>query len=184
MGSILAARRAGIAGCEALDVERWNMLHPMDKPRVAYVTETLAKQKGPLVAATDYIRSFPEQVRPFISGHHFVTLGTDGYGRSDRRSQLRKFFEVNRHYVVVAALKARFPAIVGPHKEDICYATTNRQEAVGRLAEREVQMQGLTAAETRRLGADGLPTVRPAADRRRSRVCYASRALVHDPRLS
>jgi pyruvate dehydrogenase E1 component len=91
---------------EAIDVERWNMLHPMDKPRVAYVTKTLEKQKGPLVAATDYIRSFPEQIRPYVGEHDFVTLGTDGYGRSDMRSQLRKFFEVNRHYVVVAALKA------------------------------------------------------------------------------
>ncbi len=91
---------------DAMDVERWNMLHPMDKPKVAYVTKTLEKQKGPVVAATDYIRSFPEQVRPYLGDRHFVTLGTDGYGRSDTRSQLRNFFEVNRHYVVVAALKA------------------------------------------------------------------------------
>ena len=91
---------------EAADVERWNMLHPMDKPRIPYLTSTLAKQKGPLVAATDYIRSFPEQIRPYVGDHDYVTLGTDGYGRSDMRSQLRKFFEVNRHYVVVAALKA------------------------------------------------------------------------------
>ncbi len=91
---------------EAADVERWNMLHPMDTPRVPYLTGTLAKQKGPLVAATDYIRSFPEQIRPYVGDHDYVTLGTDGYGRSDMRSQLRKFFEVNRHYVVVAALKA------------------------------------------------------------------------------
>ena len=90
---------------EAADVERWNMLHPMDKPRIPYLTSTLAKQKGPLVAATDYIRSFPEQIRPYVGDHDYVTLGTDGYGRSDMRSQLRKFFEVNRHYVVVAALK-------------------------------------------------------------------------------
>ncbi len=90
---------------EAMDVERWNTLHPMDKPRVAYVTQTLAKQKGPLIAATDYIRSFPEQIRPYVGDRDYVTLGTDGYGRSDMRSQLRKFFEVNRHYVVVAALK-------------------------------------------------------------------------------
>ena len=91
---------------EAMDVERWNMLHPMDKPRLAYVTGLLDKQKGPAVAATDYMRSFPEQVRPYLSERHFVTLGTDGFGRSDMRSQLRKFFEVNRHYVAVAALKA------------------------------------------------------------------------------
>jgi pyruvate dehydrogenase E1 component len=91
---------------DAMDVERWNMLHPMDKPRVAYVSKTLAKQKGPVVAATDYMRSFPEQIRPYLGDRHFLTLGTDGFGRSDMRSQLRKFFEVNRHYVVVAALKA------------------------------------------------------------------------------
>jgi pyruvate dehydrogenase E1 component len=91
---------------EAMDVERWNMLHPMDKPRLPYVTGLLDKHKGPAVAATDYMRSFPEQVRPYLGERHFVTLGTDGFGRSDMRSQLRKFFEVNRHYVAVAALKA------------------------------------------------------------------------------
>ena len=91
---------------EAMDCERWNMLHPMDKPRVPYVTRTLEKQKGPVVASTDYMRSFPEQILPYVGDRDFVALGTDGYGRSDLRSQLRKFFEVNRHYVVVAALKA------------------------------------------------------------------------------
>jgi pyruvate dehydrogenase E1 component len=91
---------------EAIDVERWNMLHPMDEPRVAYVSETLANHKGPLIAATDYMRSFPEQIRPYVGDRRYLTLGTDGFGRSDMRSQLRKFFEVNRHYVVVAALKA------------------------------------------------------------------------------
>ncbi len=91
---------------EAIDIERWNMLHPLEKPRVPFVSETLEKQKGPVVAATDYMRSFPEQILPYLGDRHFVALGTDGYGRSDMRSQLRKFFEVNRHYVVVAALKA------------------------------------------------------------------------------
>ncbi|HPQ25920.1 MAG TPA: pyruvate dehydrogenase (acetyl-transferring), homodimeric type [Gammaproteobacteria bacterium] len=91
---------------EAIDIERWNMLHPMDKPRVPFVTRTLDGQKGPVVAATDYIRSFPEQILPYLGDKSFIALGTDGFGRSDRRSQLRKFFEVNRHYVVVAALKA------------------------------------------------------------------------------
>jgi pyruvate dehydrogenase E1 component len=89
-----------------MDVERWNMLHPMDKPLVPYVTRVLEKQKGPAIAATDYMRSFPEQILPYLCERHFVALGTDGYGRSDMRAQLRKFFEVNRHYVVVAALKA------------------------------------------------------------------------------
>ncbi|MGB5672637.1 MAG: pyruvate dehydrogenase (acetyl-transferring), homodimeric type [Sedimenticolaceae bacterium] len=90
---------------EAMDVERWNTLHPMDKPRVSYVGRMLEKQKGPVIAATDYMRSFPEQILPYIGDRHFVALGTDGFGRSDMRSQLRKFFEVNRHYIVVAALK-------------------------------------------------------------------------------
>ena len=91
---------------EAMDVERWNMLHPMDKPRVPYVSRMLERQKGPAIAATDYMRSFPEQILPYMGDRHFAALGTDGYGRSDMRSQLREFFEVNRHYVVVAALKA------------------------------------------------------------------------------
>lgn len=91
---------------EGLDVERWNMLHPMDKPRSAYVSDQLAGAKGPAVAATDYMRSYPEQIRPYLGERHFVTLGTDGFGRSDLRAQLRKHFEVNRYYVVVAALKA------------------------------------------------------------------------------
>jgi pyruvate dehydrogenase E1 component len=91
---------------EAMDVERWNMLHPLDKPRVPYVTRVIEGHKGPIVAATDYMRSFPEQVMPFVGDRHFLALGTDGFGRSDMRAQLRKFFEVNRHYVVVAALKA------------------------------------------------------------------------------
>jgi len=90
---------------EAMDIERWNMLHPLDKPRVPFVSETLEKQKGPVVVATDYMRSFPEQILPYLGDRHFVALGTDGYGRSDMRDQLRKFFEVNRYYVVVAALK-------------------------------------------------------------------------------
>jgi pyruvate dehydrogenase E1 component len=60
---------------------------------------------GPIVAATDYIRAYPDQIRPFLT-QRYVTLGTDGFGRSDLRAQLRKFFEVNRYYVAVAALKA------------------------------------------------------------------------------
>jgi pyruvate dehydrogenase E1 component len=88
-----------------IDVERWNMLHPDEEPRVAYVTEQLAGTSGPLVAATDYIRTYADQIRPYVP-RRYAVLGTDGYGRSDMRSQLRKFFEVNRWYVAVAALKA------------------------------------------------------------------------------
>jgi len=90
---------------DGLAVDRWNMLQPEEEPRVSYVTRQLADQSGPVVAATDYIRSYADQIRPFVPATYRV-LGTDGYGRSDRRSQLRKFFEVNRYYVAVAALKA------------------------------------------------------------------------------
>ncbi len=92
-------RRDGMAA------ERWNLLHPEDQPKVPHVTRLLKSHKGPVIASTDYIRSFPEQIRPYVD-RRFVTLGTDGFGRSDTRKQLRKFFEVNRYYVVVAALKA------------------------------------------------------------------------------
>jgi len=85
------------------DAERWNMLHPDEEPRVAYLQRALADFKGPVVAATDYIRAYPNQIREYLKGSYKV-LGTDGFGRSDMRSQLRRFFEVNRYYVVVAAL--------------------------------------------------------------------------------
>ncbi|MEJ2576855.1 MAG: pyruvate dehydrogenase (acetyl-transferring), homodimeric type, partial [Gammaproteobacteria bacterium] len=86
---------------------RWNMLHPLEKqPRVPYVAEQLGSRKGPAVAATDYVRLFPEQIRPYLGDRRYFTLGTDGFGRSDMRSQLRRFFEVDRHYVAVAALHA------------------------------------------------------------------------------
>ena len=90
---------------EGLAVERWNMLHPEEQPRRSYVEQLLADRQGPVVAATDYIRSYADQIRNFVPGRYKV-LGTDGFGRSDMRSQLRKFFEVNRYYIVVAALKA------------------------------------------------------------------------------
>jgi len=90
---------------DGLDAERWNLLHPEESPRSCYVTDQLAGQPGPVIAATDYMRSYADQIRPFIQAPYKV-LGTDGFGRSDMRSQLRKFFEVNRYYVVVAALKA------------------------------------------------------------------------------
>ena len=86
------------------DAERWNMLHPTKKARVPYVTEQLDGTDGPIVAATDYMRAYADQIRPYLS-KRYLTLGTDGFGRSDMRSQLRKFFEVNRYYVAVAALK-------------------------------------------------------------------------------
>jgi pyruvate dehydrogenase E1 component len=89
---------------DGLEVERWNMLHPTDSARRAYVTECLDDRRGPVVASTDYIRAFPDQIRQWVPGRYRV-LGTDGYGRSDSRQALRRFFEVDRHYVAVAALK-------------------------------------------------------------------------------
>jgi pyruvate dehydrogenase E1 component len=91
---------------DALDVERWNMLHPEDQTRIPYVTSCLAARgDGPTIAATDYMKSFADQIRSSVPGTYRV-LGTDGFGRSDYRAKLRTFFEVDRHYVVVAALKA------------------------------------------------------------------------------
>ena len=90
---------------EALDVERWNLLHPEQPPRVPYVRQLLGEQQGPFVAATDYMRLVPDQVRQWVPGTYHV-LGTDGFGRSDSRAALRHFFEVDHRYVVVAALKA------------------------------------------------------------------------------
>jgi pyruvate dehydrogenase E1 component len=90
---------------DGLAAERWNTLHPQEPQRVSYLTQQLAGQKGPVVAATDYIRSYADQIRRFVPGSYTV-LGTDGFGRSDMRSQLRKFFEVNRYYVAIAALKS------------------------------------------------------------------------------
>jgi pyruvate dehydrogenase E1 component len=90
---------------EAIDAERWNLLHPESAPRTPYVASVLASGSGPVVAATDYMRSISDQVRQWVPGR-YVTLGTDGFGRSDCRAQLRSHFEVDRRYVVVAALKA------------------------------------------------------------------------------
>jgi pyruvate dehydrogenase E1 component len=89
------------------DAERWNLLHPTDKPRVSFVASQLEKHTGPVVASTDYVKAYAEQIRPFIpKGRGYKVLGTDGFGRSDFRSRLREHFEINRHYIVVAALKA------------------------------------------------------------------------------
>ncbi|MES2070510.1 MAG: pyruvate dehydrogenase (acetyl-transferring), homodimeric type [Pseudomonadota bacterium] len=89
------------------DVERWNMLHPADEPRLAYVTQCLKDTAGPIVVSTDYMRTFAEQVRAFMpKGRSYKVLGTDGFGRSDSRAKLREFFEVNRYFVVIAALKS------------------------------------------------------------------------------
>ena len=90
---------------EGVDAERWNMLHPTEKPRQTHVEHCLNGTRGPIIAATDYVRQYAEQIRPFLN-RRYVTLGTDGFGRSDTRKALRYFFEVDRHWIVVAALKA------------------------------------------------------------------------------
>ncbi|MDR2219898.1 MAG: pyruvate dehydrogenase (acetyl-transferring), homodimeric type [Methylobacillus sp.] len=90
---------------DGLDAHRWNMLHPEQKPRESYVEQCLKKAEGPVIASTDYMKAFADQIRAFVP-QRFVTLGTDGFGRSDSREALRKHFEVDRHYVVLAALKA------------------------------------------------------------------------------
>ena len=89
----------------ALEIERWNMLHPGEARRQNYIQQALADREGPFIAATDYMKTVPDQIRQWIPGRYAV-LGTDGYGRSDSRAELRRFFEIDRHYVVVAALKA------------------------------------------------------------------------------
>jgi pyruvate dehydrogenase E1 component len=91
---------------EALAVERWNMLHPEHAPRVSHLQACLKDRDGPIIAATDYIKLFSHQISPFLPGRRVSALGTDGFGRSDTREQLRRFFEIDRHYVAVAAMKA------------------------------------------------------------------------------
>ncbi len=90
---------------EGQDCERFNRLHPGEKPRVSHVGKTLGGDRGPVIAATDYVRMYAEQIRPYLSSR-YVVLGTDGFGRSDKRASLRRFFEVDRHHIAVAALKA------------------------------------------------------------------------------
>ena len=86
-------------------VKRHNMLHPEAKLQKAYITQQLEAATGPFIAATDYMKNYVEQLRDFVPGH-FTVLGTDGFGRSDTRTRLRHFFEVNRYFIVVATLKA------------------------------------------------------------------------------
>jgi pyruvate dehydrogenase E1 component len=90
---------------DGLDVDRWNMLHPKETQRSSHVENSLKNRKGPMVASTDYMKAYADQIRPFVPGRYRV-LGTDGFGRSDYRVRLRTFFEVNRYYVALAALRA------------------------------------------------------------------------------
>jgi len=93
---------------EGQDAERWNMLNPTAKTlRVPFVTQSLQSSQGPIIAATDYMRTYAEQIRAFMpKDRSYKVLGTDGFGRSDTRAKLREFFEVNRYFVTIAALKS------------------------------------------------------------------------------
>ncbi|MEA2383776.1 MAG: pyruvate dehydrogenase component [Solirubrobacteraceae bacterium] len=91
---------------DGMAAERWSRLHPTEEPRRSFVEKCLADRDGPAVASTDYIRSFADQIRPFVRGRRYEVLGTDGFGRSDYRVKLRRFFEVDRHHVAIAALRA------------------------------------------------------------------------------
>ena len=92
---------------EGQDVARWNLLHPLETPRTSFVAQQLGSRPGPVVASTDYMKNYAEQIRAFIpEGRSYTVLGTDGFGRSDFRYRLREHFEVNRHYITVAALNA------------------------------------------------------------------------------
>ena len=90
---------------DGLDVERWNRLHPTDDPRPSYVQKNLAERSGPVIAATDYMKLYAEQIRQWVPGTYKV-LGTDGFGRSDTRRKLRDFFEVDRRWIAYTALSA------------------------------------------------------------------------------
>lgn len=91
---------------DGLAVERWNRLHPGQKPKQSYVEECLAGRRGPVIASTDYMKLYAEQIRQWVPSKEYKVLGTDGFGRSDSRKKLRNFFEVDRHWVVLAALEA------------------------------------------------------------------------------
>ena len=86
-----------------METERYNLLHPDSKPKKAFVEKCLSATEGPVVAASDYIRLYADQIRPFIS-KGFYSFGTDGYGRSDTRKNLRKFFEIDKEHIVAYSL--------------------------------------------------------------------------------
>ncbi|MHB8462396.1 MAG: transketolase-like TK C-terminal-containing protein, partial [Vulcanimicrobiaceae bacterium] len=90
---------------DGIDCERFNLLHPEQPARISYVAQSLAAHPGPVVASTDYIRTHADQIRPYID-RRYTALGTDGFGRSDRRKALRAFFEIDRRYIALAALRA------------------------------------------------------------------------------
>jgi pyruvate dehydrogenase E1 component len=90
---------------DGLKTERWNQLHPESEPRKSYVEQCFVDKVGPFIAATDYMKIVPDQIQRWAPGR-FISLGTDGYGRSDARAALREHFEVDKHYIAITALKA------------------------------------------------------------------------------
>ncbi|MCB1663562.1 MAG: pyruvate dehydrogenase (acetyl-transferring), homodimeric type, partial [Pseudomonadales bacterium] len=90
---------------EGQSVERWNMLHPQETARISYVTQCFADREGPVIAATDYMKNYADQIRAYVPKTYRV-LGTDGFGRSDSRQKLRHFFEVDRYFITIAALQS------------------------------------------------------------------------------
>lgn len=91
---------------DGLAVDHWNRLHPLEEPRKAYIQQCLEGREGPVIASTDYMKLFADQVRQWVPSKEYQVLGTDGFGRSDSRKKLRHFFEVDRHWVALAALQA------------------------------------------------------------------------------
>ncbi len=102
---------------DGIDAQRWNMLHPEAEPRLSHIETCLKDREGPVIAATDYMKMFADQVRGFLPARQFLALGTDGFGRSDTREKLRRFFEVDRNYVAVAALKSLADMELVPRKK-------------------------------------------------------------------
>ncbi|MCK5718562.1 MAG: pyruvate dehydrogenase (acetyl-transferring), homodimeric type, partial [Thiomargarita sp.] len=90
---------------QAEEIKRWNLFNPNEAHKICYVESCLANQKGPIIAATDYIKAYANQIRAYLPHAYYYVLGTDGFGRSDSRKQLRKFFEVDRYYIVLTALR-------------------------------------------------------------------------------
>ena len=146
------------------DADRWNLLHPLDEPRVPWVTQQLRGTKGPVVVATDYLKIHGDQIRAFVPGRTFMALGTDGFGRSDSREQLRHFFEVNRalrfdrekaygfRLQVPAGTAVRFEpgedkrvALVAIGGNRVAYGINGLTH--GRLDDPKVKQQALTKAE-------------------------------------
>jgi pyruvate dehydrogenase E1 component len=90
---------------DALDIERWNLLHPSEEPKVPYITKILKDEEGVFVASSDYVKTLPDSISKWVP-RHLISLGTDGFGRSESRMALRDFFEVDAKHIVLAALYA------------------------------------------------------------------------------